>query len=64
MHSSEAMFTDEERAEFYRKIPPMMYHFPHMFFMQQRMQQAQLEQQMQQDRYQSQPSVVWICFND
>jgi len=44
------MMTEEQRAEFYRTIPPMMYHFPHMHYMQQRMQQQQLQQQMQQDR--------------
>jgi hypothetical protein len=36
------MFTDEQRAEFYREVPPMMYHFPHMYFLQQRQQQQQV----------------------
>lgn len=48
--SSESVMTEEERAEFYRTVPPMMYHFPHMHFMQMRMRRAQMEQQMQQER--------------
>lgn len=45
--------TEEDRAAFYNTIPPMMYHFPHMYFLQQRMQQQQ-ERQRQERFYQQQ----------
>lgn len=47
------MFTEEQRAAFYNTIPPMMYHFPHMYFLQQRMLQQQ-ERARQQQFYQQQ----------
>jgi hypothetical protein len=40
------MMTDSEREDFYKQIPPLMHHFPHIFVLQQRMsQQAQLHGQ-------------------
>jgi hypothetical protein len=43
----EATFSDEQREDFYKKLPPVQYHFPHMYVLQQRMRQQQEMRRMQ-----------------
>jgi len=40
----ESSFTDVQRKAFYMQVPAMMYHFPHMFFIQQRILQGKQKQ--------------------
>lgn len=46
----EATFTEEQKANFYKTVPPLMHHFPYMHILQQRMmQQQQFAQTNQMD---------------
>lgn len=41
------MFSPEEKEEFYKQVPPLMHHFPHMYIMQQRIaQHSHMQQQV------------------